>query len=87
MPIRTESDLIKKFPPYLFARLNAEKLAARHKGVDVIDFGMGNPDTPTPAPIVNKLIEVVQDKKSHRYSTSKGIPAFLKAVSRWYDRK
>ncbi len=87
MAIQTEANLIKKFPPYLFARLNAEKLAARHKGVDVIDFGMGNPDSPTPAPIVNKLIEVVQDKKSHRYSTSKGIPPFLKAVSRWYDRK
>ncbi|HVZ81071.1 MAG TPA: aminotransferase class I/II-fold pyridoxal phosphate-dependent enzyme [bacterium] len=87
MPIRTEANLIKKFPPYLFARLNAEKLAARQKGIDVIDFGMGNPDNPTPRPIVDKLIEVVQDKKSHRYSTSKGIPAFLKAVSRWYDRK
>ncbi|HET9869280.1 MAG TPA: aminotransferase class I/II-fold pyridoxal phosphate-dependent enzyme, partial [bacterium] len=67
--------------------LNAEKLAARHKGVDVIDFGMGNPDNPTPQPIVDKLIEVVRDRKSHRYSTSKGIPAFLKAVSRWYERK
>jgi alanine-synthesizing transaminase len=87
MPIQTESKLISKFPPYLFARLNAEKLAARHKGVDVIDFGMGNPDNPTPQPIVDKLTQVVQDKKSHRYSTSKGIPAFLKAVSRWYDRK
>jgi len=87
MAIQTESNLIKKFPPYLFARLNAEKLAARHKGVDVIDFGMGNPDNPTPQPIVDKLIEVIRDKKSHRYSTSKGIPAFLKAVSRWYDRK
>jgi alanine-synthesizing transaminase len=87
MPIQTEANLIKKFPPYLFARLNAEKLAARHKGEDVIDFGMGNPDNPTPQPIVDKLIEVVRDKKSHRYSTSKGIPAFLKAVSRWYDRK
>lgn len=87
MPMQTESNLIKKFPPYLFARLNAEKLAARHKGEDVIDFGMGNPDNPTPQPIVDKLIEVVRDKKSHRYSTSKGIPAFLKAVSRWYDRK
>ena len=87
MPFQTESNLIKKFPPYLFARLNAEKLAARHKGEDVIDFGMGNPDNPTPQPIVDKLIEVVRDKKSHRYSTSKGIPAFLKAVSRWYDRK
>ncbi len=87
MPIQTEADLIKKFPPYLFARLNAEKLAARHKGEDVIDFSMGNPDNSTPQPIVDKLIEVVRDKKSHRYSTSKGIPAFLKAVSRWYDRK
>ncbi len=87
MPLQTEANLIKKFPPYLFARLNAEKLAARHKGEDVIDFGMGNPDNPTPQPVVDKLIEVVRDKKSHRYSTSKGIPAFLKAVSRWYDRK
>ncbi len=87
MPIQTGSKLISKFPPYLFARLNAEKLAARQKGEDVIDFTMGNPDNPTPRPIVDKLIEVVQDKKSHRYSTSKGIPAFLKAVSRWYDRK
>ena len=87
VPLQTEANLIKKFPPYLFARLNAEKLAARHKGEDVIDFGMGNPDNSTPQPIVDKLIEVVRDKKSHRYSTSKGIPAFLKAVSRWYDRK
>ena len=87
MPLQTEANLIKKFPPYLFARLNAEKLAARHKGEDVIDFSMGNPDNPTPQPIVDKLVEVVRDKKSHRYSTSKGIPAFLKAVSRWYDRK
>jgi len=85
--IQTQANLIKKFPPYLFAILNAEKLAARKKGVDVIDFGMGNPDSPTPTPIVNKLIEVIQDKKSHRYSTSKGIPPFLRAVSRWYERK
>ncbi len=87
MAIQTEAKLIKKFPPYLFARLNAEKLAARQKGVDVIDFGMGNPDGATPEPVVRKLIEVIQDKKAHRYSTSKGIPAFLRAVSRWYERK
>ncbi len=87
MAIQTESKLIKNFPPYIFARLNAERLAARQKGIDVIDFTMGNPDSPTPQPIVDKLIEVVHDKKSHRYSTSKGIPAYLKAVSRWYDRK
>jgi alanine-synthesizing transaminase len=87
MRFQTESDLIKKFPPYLFARLNAEKSEARRKGGDVIDFGMGNPDNPTPQPIVDKLIEVVRDRKAHRYSTSKGIPAFLRAVSRWYERK
>jgi len=87
MAIQTESKLIKNFPPYIFARLTAERLAARQKGIDVIDFTMGNPDSPTPQPIVDKLIEVVRDKKSHRYSTSKGIPALLKAVSRWYDRK
>ena len=85
--MQTESNLIKKFPPYLFARLNAEKLEARRNGKDVIDLTMGNPDNPTPQPIVDKLTEVVRDRKSHRYSTSKGIPAFLKAVSRWYDRK
>lgn len=87
MAFQTESNLIKKFPPYIFARLNAEKLAARQKGIDVIDFTMGNPDTATPQPIVDKLVEVIHDKKTHRYSTSKGIPAFLKAVSRWYERK
>ncbi len=87
MAFQTESKLIHNFPPYLFARLNAEKQAARRKGIDVIDFGMGNPDGATPPPVVDKLIEVVRDKKSHRYSTSKGIPAFLRAVSRWYERK
>jgi alanine-synthesizing transaminase len=86
-PIQTQSDLIKQFPPYIFATLNAERLAARQKGIDVIDFTMGNPDSPTPQPIVEKLVEVLRDKKSHRYSSSKGIPAFLKGVSRWYERK
>jgi alanine-synthesizing transaminase len=87
MAIQTESKLIKGFPPYIFARLNAERHAARQRGVDVIDFTMGNPDMPTPQPIVNKLVEVVRDRKTHRYSSSKGIPAFLKAVSRWYERR
>jgi len=87
MPIQTESRLIKKFPPYLFARLKAEMHVVRQRGGDVIDFTMGNPDLPTPQPIVSKLVDVVRDKKSHRYSTSKGIPAFLKAVARWYERR
>ena len=49
MAIQTESKLIKKFPPYIFARLNAERLAARQKGIDVIDFTMGNPESPPPS--------------------------------------
>lgn len=84
---QTESKLIKKFPPYVFAKINAAKLAARQKGIDVIDLGMGNPDGGTPIPVVNKLIEVIQGKKSHGYSASKGIFSFLKAISRWYERK
>ncbi len=87
MAIQTASNLIKKFPPYIFAVLKSEMVAARQKGIDVIDFTMGNPDGATPQPIVDKLVEVIQDKKSHRYSTSKGIPALLKSISRWYNRK
>jgi alanine-synthesizing transaminase len=85
--MQTQSRMIRNFPPYIFARLKAEMSAARQRGVDVIDFTMGNPDMPTPQPIVNKLVEVVRDRKTHRYSTSRGIPAFLKAVSRWYERR
>lgn len=72
-------------PDYLFGKLNATKLEMRRAGRDVIDFGMGNPDQPASVPIVDKLQEVLRDTKAHRYSTARGIPHLLKAVSDHYD--
>ncbi|NQU61945.1 MAG: LL-diaminopimelate aminotransferase [Rhodospirillales bacterium] len=74
-------------PPYVFAEVNAMKARARAEGADIIDFGMGNPDQPTPPHIVEKLVEAVQDSKTHRYSQSRGIPGLRKAVSAYYARR
>ena len=65
---------IRRLPPYVFAEVNSMKAKARAAGQDIIDLGMGNPDSPTPPHIVAKLVETVQDPRSHRYSVSKGIP-------------
>ncbi len=62
-------------------------MAARHRGEDIIDFGMGNPDQPTPRHIVDKLIEVAQRGDTHRYSVSRGIPRLRKAICDWYRRR
>jgi alanine-synthesizing transaminase len=78
---------IKRLPPYVFAEVNAMKAAARAAGDDIIDFGMGNPDSPTPQHIVDKLCETVQDPKTHRYSQSRGIPGLRKALAGYYDRR
>ncbi|MCE5251886.1 aminotransferase class I/II-fold pyridoxal phosphate-dependent enzyme [bacterium] len=77
---------LEKLPPYLFARLNDLKLKMRQDGADIIDFGMGNPNIPTPDHIVNKLTESVTDSKTHRYSASRGIPNLRKAICRMYKR-
>ncbi|MBO6636426.1 MAG: aminotransferase, partial [Parvibaculum sp.] len=69
---------IKRLPPYIFAEVNALKADARARGEDIIDFGMGNPDSPTPEHIVAKLVETVRNPKTHRYSTSRGIPGLRK---------
>src|SRR5690606_7034715 len=63
------------------------KKAARARGEDIIDFGMGNPDQPTPQHIVDKLVEAVQRGDTHRYSQSKGIPRLRKAICDWYQRR
>ncbi len=81
------SSRLQRLPPYLFARINGMRLQLRQQGMDIIDLAMGNPDRPTPKHIVDKLIEVSQDGKAHRYSASRGIPALLKAIARYYDRK
>ncbi len=78
---------IKRLPPYVFAEVNAMKARARAAGEDIIDLGMGNPDQPTPPHIVEKLIEAVQDPKTHRYSNSRGIPGLRKALSAYYKRR
>lgn len=74
-------------PPYVFAQINKLKYEARLEGLDIIDFGMGNPDQATPEPIVNKLIETVKNPITHRYSQSAGLPKLRKAIKDWYSRK
>ncbi len=78
---------IKRLPPYVFNIVNELKTQARARGEDIIDFGMGNPDQPTPQHIVDKLVEVAQRKDTHRYSASKGIPRLRRAISNWYAQR
>jgi alanine-synthesizing transaminase len=87
MSIETEFHRIKRLPPYVFAEVNAMKAQARAAGEDIIDFGMGNPDQPTPQHIVDKLHEASLDPKAHRYSQSKGIPGLRKAHAAYYERR
>ncbi len=75
---------IKRLPPYVFNIVNELKAAARSRGEDIIDFGMGNPDQPTPRHIVDKLCEAAQREDTHRYSVSRGIPRLRKAICSWY---
>ncbi len=78
---------LKRLPPYVFAEVNEMKARARAAGEDIIDFGMGNPDSPAPQHVIDKLIETVQDPRTHRYSTSRGIPGLRKAIAAYYDRR
>ena len=78
---------IKRLPPYVFNIVNELKAAARARGEDIIDFGMGNPDRPTPRHIVNKLVEAAQREDTHRYSVSRGVPRLRKAICDWYKRR
>ncbi|NOQ30779.1 MAG: LL-diaminopimelate aminotransferase [Helicobacteraceae bacterium] len=82
-----EFDRIKRLPKYVFAEVNDLKMAERRAGKDVIDFSMGNPDGDTPEHIREKLVESAKKTKTHGYSTSKGIPKLLLAISDWYKRR
>ncbi len=77
---------IKRLPPYVFAQVQALKLDARHRGEDIIDLGMGNPDQPTPPHIVDKLVEAARNPRNHRYSASRGITKLRHAITAWYKR-
>jgi alanine-synthesizing transaminase len=78
---------IKRLPPYVFAQVQALKLEARRRGEDIIDFGMGNPDRPTPPHVVEKLIEAAKIGRNHRYSASRGITKLRHAITAWYKRR
>ena len=77
---------VNQLPPYVFDEIGTLKAAARKAGEDIIDFGMGNPDQPTPDNIVEKLRESVLKPSTHRYSQSKGIPRLRKSICDWYER-
>lgn len=83
----TEFPRIKRLPPYVFNIVNQLKAEARARGEDIVDFGMGNPDRPTPQHIVDKLTEAVQRPDTHRYSVSRGIPRLRRAVCNWYAER
>lgn len=78
---------IRRLPPYVFEQVNRLKASARAGGADIIDLGMGNPDLPTSQAIVDKLTEVIQDPRTHRYSTSRGIPGLRRAQAKYYERR
>jgi alanine-synthesizing transaminase len=82
-----EFNRIKRLPPYVFSIVNALKIEARHRGEDIIDLGMGNPDGATPRHIVDKLSEAAKNPKNHRYSASKGITQLRNAICEWYARR
>ena len=78
---------INRLPPYVFNIVNELKAKSRARGEDIIDFGMGNPDRPAPAHIIEKLTEAARRPDTHRYSVSRGIPRLRKAICDWYQRK
>lgn len=78
---------IKRLPPYVFNIVNDLKAQARRRGEDIIDFGMGNPDRPPAAHLIDKLCEVAKREETHRYSMSRGIPRLRRAICHWYKRR
>jgi alanine-synthesizing transaminase len=78
---------MNRLPPYIFQSVDSLKMELRHKGEDIIDLGMGNPDIPTPKHIVSKLIEAAEKGRNHRYSASAGITKLRVAISDWYKRR
>jgi alanine-synthesizing transaminase len=82
-----EFSRIKRLPPYVFNITNELKMAARRRGEDIIDLSMGNPDGPTPAHIVDKLVDASRRMDTHGYSVSKGIPRLRRAICDWYKRR
>ena len=87
MPSPDEFYRIKRLPPYVFEEVNRLKARLRAEGRDVIDFGMGNPDMPTPPHILDKLVETAKKPRTNRYSASKGIAGLRRSIARYYERR
>ena len=87
MTIKHRFERISRLPTYVFSEVNSMKAIERSRGEDVIDFGMGNPDLPTPKHIVEKLCETAKNPKTHRYSVSRGIIGLRRAQSDYYERR
>jgi len=87
MRMNDEFYRIRRLPPYVFAEVNAMKAAARARGEDIIDLGMGNPDGAPPDHVIEKLAEVARDPRAHRYSASKGIIGLRRAQAAYYERR
>lgn len=85
--MRTQFHRINRLPPYVFEEVNRLKAEARARGEDIIDFGMGNPDMPTPPHIVEKLVETARDPRANRYSASRGIRGLRRAMAAYYKRR
>jgi LL-diaminopimelate aminotransferase len=83
----TPAERIQKLPPYVFARLDELKAKAREQGLDLIDLGMGNPDGPTPQPVVEAAIAALQDPANHGYPPFEGTASFRRAITNWYNRR
>ncbi len=78
---------IRRLPPYVFAEVNKAKAAARAAGEDIVDLGMGNPDSPPPQHVIDKLAETLRNPRVHGYSVSRGIPGLRKAQAAYYERR
>lgn len=85
--MQSEFHRIRRLPPYVFEEVNRLKAESRARREDIIDFGMGNPDMPTPKHIVDKLVEAARDPRSNRYSASRGIKGLRKAMAAYYQRR
>ncbi len=78
---------IKTLPPYLFAAIDEMKQKAIARGVDIINLGIGDPDLPTPTPIIERLKQAAADPKNHQYPSYEGLLPFRQAVANWYQRR
>jgi LL-diaminopimelate aminotransferase len=81
------ADRIEKLPPYLFAQISKKVAAKKAEGIDVVSFGIGDPDLPTPQHVIDALCDAAQEPVNHRYPETEGLPEFREAVAGWYERR